>query len=114
MYKRQVDSLNLAAAGVAADAHGLPEFDPATLQVGNSPIFIAGDANGDRPLMHEAADQGVIAGYNAARPVSYTHLDVYKRQTRKRFSQAAMKAKYISPEKATKTPPMMNMRRRSC
>ena len=63
-----VDSLNLAAAGVAADAHGLPEFDPATLQVGNSPIFIAGDANGDRPLMHEAADQGVIAGYNAARP----------------------------------------------
>ncbi|MGB8884921.1 MAG: dihydrolipoamide dehydrogenase, partial [Azonexus sp.] len=46
---------------------GMPEFDPATMQIGDFPVFIAGDANGDRPLMHEAADEGAIAGYNAAR-----------------------------------------------
>lgn len=62
-----VDSLNLAAAGIAVDARGMPEFDPATMQIGDLPVFIAGDANGDRPLMHEAADEGAIAGYNAAR-----------------------------------------------
>ena len=62
-----VDSLNLEAAGIAVDARGMPEFDPATMQVGDWPVFIAGDANGDRPLMHEAADEGAIAGYNAAR-----------------------------------------------
>ena len=62
-----VDSLNLAAAGIAVDARGMPEFDPATMQIGDFPVFIAGDANGDRPLMHEAADEGAIAGYNAAR-----------------------------------------------
>ncbi len=62
-----VDSLNLEAAGIAVDARGMPEFDPATMQIGDFPVFIAGDANGDRPLMHEAADEGAIAGYNAAR-----------------------------------------------
>ena len=32
--------------------------------------------------------------------------------TRNRLSQAAMKAKYISPEKATNTPPISAIRRR--
>jgi dihydrolipoamide dehydrogenase len=42
-------------------------FDRQTLQCGDSPIFIAGDANIDVPLLHEAADEGRIAGQNAAR-----------------------------------------------
>ena len=62
-----VDSLNLEAAGIEVDGRGMPKFDPATMQIGDLPVFIAGDANGDRPLMHEAADEGAIAGYNAAR-----------------------------------------------
>ncbi len=33
----------------------------------NSPIFIAGDASDFIPLLHEAADEGRIAGKNAAR-----------------------------------------------
>jgi dihydrolipoamide dehydrogenase len=37
------------------------------LQCGASGIFIAGDANNDAPLLHEAADEGRIAGENAAR-----------------------------------------------
>ena len=60
------DRLNLSAAGLPVDARGVPLFDPATMQVGDFPVFIAGDANGSRPLMHEAVDEGSIAGFNAA------------------------------------------------
>lgn len=62
-----VDQLNLAEAGVPLDKRGLPLFDPATMQIGNLQVFIAGDANATRPLMHEAVTEGAIAGYNAAR-----------------------------------------------
>ncbi len=41
-------------------------FDSHTMQVGDSHLFIAGDANNERPLLHEAADEGRIAGGNAA------------------------------------------------
>jgi dihydrolipoamide dehydrogenase len=59
--------LDLARAGVALDARGLPKFDRHTLQIEHSALFIAGDANADVPLLHEAADEGRIAGDNAAR-----------------------------------------------
>ncbi len=62
-----VDGLGLQEAGFPLDERGTPRFDPATMQIGDLPVFIAGDANADRPLMHEAADEGAIAGYNAAR-----------------------------------------------
>ncbi len=60
------DELGLQTAGFPVDERGSPRFDPATMQIGDLPVFIAGDANADRPLMHEAADEGAIAGYNAA------------------------------------------------
>ena len=41
-------------------------FNRFTGQCGGSHIFIAGDANNDVPLLHEAADEGRIAGANAA------------------------------------------------
>ncbi|MCL7462883.1 dihydrolipoyl dehydrogenase [Pseudomonas sp. NW5] len=62
-----IDQLGLAEAGFALDARGVPHFDPATLQLGEWPVFIAGDANAQRTLLHEAVDEGSIAGYNAAR-----------------------------------------------
>jgi dihydrolipoamide dehydrogenase len=37
------------------------------MKVPGAPIFIAGDANAELPLQHEARDEGQIAGYNAAR-----------------------------------------------
>ncbi len=40
--------------------------DPLTLQLADAPLFVAGDAAGHRPLLHEAADEGHIAGQNAA------------------------------------------------
>lgn len=65
--RANVAGLDLEAAGVPLDARGLPISDPHTLQLGDTPIFIAGDVAGHRPLLHEAADEGRIAGANAAR-----------------------------------------------
>lgn len=62
-----VDQLDLARAGVALDARGVPVSDPHTLRAGDSAIFIAGDASEHAPVLHEAADEGRIAGENAAR-----------------------------------------------
>jgi dihydrolipoamide dehydrogenase len=62
-----VDQLALENTEVERDRHGVPLLDAHTLQAGSSSIFIAGDANNDLPLLHEAADEGRIAGENAAR-----------------------------------------------
>ncbi len=62
-----LDNLGLENLGVDLDEHGLPTFDPTTMQVGELPVFLAGDVNGYRPLLHEGADEGRIAGYNAVR-----------------------------------------------
>lgn len=62
-----VGGLALENAGIAVNAHGVPSFNRQTLQVGSLPVFIAGDVNNDVPLLHEAADEGQIAGENAAR-----------------------------------------------
>src|SRR5690606_21486515 len=61
-----VDQPDLQNAGLVRGARGIPECDRNTLQAGNSSIFIAGDANADVPLLHEAADEGRIAGQDAA------------------------------------------------
>ncbi len=50
---------------VPLDNRGIPEFSNSTFQIPNTRIFIAGDVNADRPILHEAADQGNIAGHNA-------------------------------------------------
>jgi len=65
--KPAVAGLDLNLAGLTTDEHDVPLFDPATLRCGQSNVFIAGDANADRPVLHEAAWQGELAGTNAAR-----------------------------------------------
>ncbi len=62
-----LQGLGLENTSLALKPNGLPAYDPFTTQAGNSPIFLAGDINNDRPLLHEAADEGQIAGENAAR-----------------------------------------------
>ena len=62
-----VGRLGLGNTTIALDPRGIPLFDRRTMQCGTSAIFIAGDANHDLPLLHEAADEGKIAGENAAR-----------------------------------------------
>ncbi|MEW8013420.1 MAG: dihydrolipoyl dehydrogenase [Candidatus Sedimenticola endophacoides] len=58
--------LALENAGVELDTRGIPRFNPNTMQVGDSHIFIAGDVDGERPLLHEAGDEGRIAGHNTS------------------------------------------------
>jgi dihydrolipoamide dehydrogenase len=62
-----VAGLALENTSLARDTRGVPLFDRNTMQCGDSAIFIAGDAGDDLPLLHEAADEGRIAGENAAR-----------------------------------------------
>jgi len=66
-----VMGIGLDRTTLKLDAKGVPSFDPATARTvspdGASPIFIAGDAGNFIPLLHEAADEGRIAGANAAR-----------------------------------------------
>ncbi|MDD5334953.1 MAG: dihydrolipoyl dehydrogenase [Rhodoferax sp.] len=62
-----VKELALQNTGLALNERGVPLFDRFTQQCGTSSIFIAGDASNESPLLHEAADQGRIAGDNAGR-----------------------------------------------
>ena len=62
-----VDRLGLENTALELDDRGVPLFDRFTGQCGDSHIFIAGDADNEVPLLHEAADEGKIAGDNAGR-----------------------------------------------
>jgi dihydrolipoamide dehydrogenase len=61
-----IDKLALGNTTLELDQTGMPAYDPLTLQAGKHAVFIAGDANGVLPLLHEAADEGRAAGTNAA------------------------------------------------
>ncbi|HEY0878412.1 MAG TPA: dihydrolipoyl dehydrogenase [Zeimonas sp.] len=65
-----VDGLGLDALGVPLDEHGMPGVDPTTMRVGALQVFVAGDASGQVPLLHEAADEGHIAGLIASGAVA--------------------------------------------
>lgn len=68
-----IDGLGLESLGVALDPNGMPPVDLHTMQIADLPVFLAGDANGQLPLLHETADEGYIAGVNAfaAKPVGF-------------------------------------------
>ena len=72
-----VAGLGLETLGVELDARGMPPVNPNTLQIADLPIFLAGDANGRAALLHEAADEGHIAGINAMA----TELRCFRRRT---------------------------------
>jgi dihydrolipoamide dehydrogenase len=61
-----IDLIKIENAGVTLDERGLPQVDKNTMSLVEAPhIFLPGDVNSDRPILHEAADEGVIAGHNA-------------------------------------------------
>jgi len=61
-----LDGLDLGNSGLDLDDRGIPLFDRDTMRCGDSHIFIAGDVDADTPLLHVAAEEGRIAGENAA------------------------------------------------
>ena len=61
------DNIGLENLNIVTDARGVPLADPHTMQTSIPHIFIAGDASNQLPLLHEASDQGKIAGDNAGR-----------------------------------------------
>jgi dihydrolipoamide dehydrogenase len=71
-----IEGLKLQNAGIELNQQGIPLFNPNTMQCGDSHIFIAGDLNGERPILHEAGDEGKIAGYNA----THTEIMAFKRK----------------------------------
>ncbi len=52
-------------------------IDAHSLQLGNLPIFVAGDCTGQRALLHEAVDEGQIAAINA---LNYPRVRHYQRR----------------------------------
>ena len=62
-----VYGLGLENTTLPLDERGVPVVDERTLQIGHSSVFLAGDATNTKPLLHEAADEGRIAGRNAGR-----------------------------------------------
>ncbi|MBA2780436.1 dihydrolipoyl dehydrogenase [Billgrantia kenyensis] len=69
-----LDRLALENAGLALDDKGVPLYNRFTMQCRGlddhgegSHVFIAGDASQELPLLHEANQQGRIAGHNAGR-----------------------------------------------
>ena len=74
-----VDGLGLEHAGVRLDPRRIPLFDERTMQCGDTSVFLAGDAGGHRSILHEASDEGTIAGRNAAR---FPDVRAHTRRTR--------------------------------
>lgn len=72
-----LERLGLEKLDIELDLRGMPVCDPNTMQIGDLPIFIAGDISGERPILHEAGDEGKIAGYNAA----HEKIMAFKRKT---------------------------------
>ncbi|SEI52492.1 dihydrolipoamide dehydrogenase [Allopseudospirillum japonicum] len=71
-YQANLQHLALENAHIRLDDQGFPRFNQYTLQCisqdnSASHIFIIGDANQDRLHLHEALDEGCIAGENAGR-----------------------------------------------
>lgn len=63
-----LEGFGLEDAGVELDERGrLASWNPHTCRAGESRIYLAGDVTGFRPLLHEASDEGRLAGANAAR-----------------------------------------------
>ena len=54
------------------DEDGAPVVDPRTLRCSGAAVFVAGDAEGSRPVLHEAHAQGAAAGAAAADPQAPT------------------------------------------
>lgn len=61
-----IDNIGLENLDIKCDKLRVPIVNKFTMQTSIPNIFIAGDASNQLPLLHEASDQGKIAGKNSA------------------------------------------------
>lgn len=73
-----IDGLALEKAGIQLNERGMPSFDIHSMQIEDKPIFIAGDVNAYRPILHEAGHEAKIATLNA---MAYPNVKKYQRKT---------------------------------
>jgi dihydrolipoyl dehydrogenase len=71
--KPNLGNIDFTKLGIEVNEIGVPLFDPATMQIKDTSIFIAGDVTKERQLLHEAADEGHIAAYNAVHSAQCFH-----------------------------------------
>ncbi|HLP81592.1 MAG TPA: FAD-dependent oxidoreductase, partial [Nitrosomonas sp.] len=64
-----IANLGLETLGVPLDDHGIPPIDPTTMQIADLRVFMVGDVHARSALLHEAADEGHMAGINATRSI---------------------------------------------
>ena len=62
-----INNLGLEVFGLDLSRGLNPLINPNTMQLGDLPLFVAGDVASLRPILPEVADEGAIAGYNAVR-----------------------------------------------
>lgn len=73
-----LSSLGLENLPIELDGRGIPHFNEKSCQLhGVENVFIAGDVDGAKTILHESADDGAIAGYNACQD----KVEHYKRRT---------------------------------
>lgn len=60
-----LDRLNLDILNLPIDKQGIPYYQEENFNIPHTSLYLVGDTNLRRPLLHEAADQGRIAGFNA-------------------------------------------------
>jgi dihydrolipoamide dehydrogenase len=66
--KPNYKQLNFDALDLNYNEKSVPSYSETTYQIDGYPhVYLVGDNNVQRPLLHEAADQGRIAGFNAVR-----------------------------------------------
>lgn len=63
--KPNIFNLGLKKIGLDTDGRGIPHFNRYTMQIPDYPIYIAGDANDERAILHESNDEGRRAAYHA-------------------------------------------------
>lgn len=73
-----VSNLGLENLSIELDAQGAPRFNKNSCQLhGTDNIFMAGDVDGSKAILHESADDGAIAGFNACQE----EVQQFKRRT---------------------------------
>lgn len=75
--KPNLSNLGLENLALGLDDRGIPFFNEKSCQLRDAEnIFIAGDVDGSKAILHESADDGAIAGYNACQE----KVEEYKRR----------------------------------